>query len=91
MKTYKKQHIWLVRMSKLTPTRKKYLLYISRFIEREHMSPSLQEIAEHFNVWHTGVHKQIILLKKSGYIKIKKGTKRGISLTEKGTEVCNDK
>lgn len=65
-------------MQNLTPKQKQVLEYIKNFYHQNSYSPSLKELAKHFQKSTTTIHQYITYLQKKGFISTAaKGTARG--------------
>lgn len=67
------------------PTRKQQevLNFIKNFQKKNAYSPSLEEIAEHFNVSIPTIHQHVQMLKKKGLLSARKGKKRSIEVYDR--------
>lgn len=64
----------------LTDRKKQILIYISDFIAKGGISPSLHDIATHFNIKPPAVQKHLEALAKKGEIEYEKGKVRSIKI-----------
>ncbi len=67
-------------MGNLTPKQKEILDYILSFLDTEGYSPSLEEIAKHFQKSIPTVHQHVEALKAKGFLMKEDNVSRGISL-----------
>jgi len=68
--------------SNLTKKQKEVLDFILKFKKEKGYSPSLEEIAEYFDVSIPTIHQHIQALKEKGMLSTRKGEKRSISLKD---------
>ena len=72
----------------LTPTLRKYLLYIGEFLRTQGMSPTIAEIAkDNGGVYPSTAWENVQNLQKRGYVEVAEKSQRGISLTDKGVQI----
>lgn len=68
-------------MEKLTRRQSEVYRFIRDFIQKNHYSPSIRDIAEQFGVYVRAAYDHILALEKKGYIVREKGKTRSIKLT----------
>ncbi len=64
--------------TQLTKKQAEVIQYVKKFQSRKNYSPSLSDIANHFNVSIPTIHEHVEYLKKKGYLEKQKGKKRSI-------------
>jgi repressor LexA len=69
-------------MKELTYRQKEVLTYIADFLRKNTFSPTIREVAEHFEMSVKGAHDHIIALKKKGYLKQTDKKPRTMGLTD---------
>ncbi|MCX6765770.1 MAG: transcriptional repressor LexA [Candidatus Moranbacteria bacterium] len=72
---------------RLSKKQKEVLDFITAFQQKREYSPSLEEIAKHFNIAIPTAHQHVQVLKRKGFISARKGEKRSISVKEKASMV----
>lgn len=74
-------------MVNLTPKQKEILDYILSYLEKEGYSPSLEEIAKHFNKSIPTIHQHVEALKSKGLLQKADNISRGISFKNSESEI----
>ena len=74
-------------MPNLTPKQKQVLDFIVTFTKKEGYSPSLAEIAKHFNKSITTIHQFVAALKNKGQVVKQENVWRGIAAPETTKEI----
>ena len=70
-------------MRKITECQAKIIIFIENFIQRNSYSPTLREIAEHFQMSPKGAHDHVIALVKKEYLSIQYKKPRTIRIIGK--------
>ncbi|MBO8160555.1 MAG: repressor LexA [Thermosipho sp. (in: Bacteria)] len=68
---------------RLTKKQKKVYDFIATYIQQKGYSPSIRDIARHFNLTPRGAHIHVIALEKKGYITRNPNKSRSISLVNR--------
>ncbi len=76
-------------LGNLTPKQKKIYDYVLDYCSKNTYSPSLKEIANHFEKSVPTIHQYIKALIKKGFLKKKKGAARGLEITIKDESSAN--
>lgn len=64
----------------LTKQQSRALKFIAREQKRNHICPSMTEIADHMGLTYPGARVHIVALKRKGYIDYSKGCARSIRI-----------
>jgi len=79
-------------MKKITPKQKELLSYIESYIKINGIPPTYAEMGEEFDVCPTAIADKVKALEKKGYLMVKKGIARGITLPKRrGLYVVTEK